>query len=194
MPYHLSAEVFLRMVETEILPRDRRVYLWDGVLYEKMAKKIAHAVTSETARLALSSAIPVGWSLWGENPILVDDFTAPLPDLTVVRGQARDYFSRNAVPKASDIGLVIEIADATLGKNLNASLTRYAAAGLPTYWLVNLITCRIEVYSAPAGPVGSATYTSRDEFALGQEIPLVLDGLVVSRIPVSAMLPSTNPR
>ncbi len=38
-PYKLSADDYFRMVEADIIPPDRRVGLWEGRLYEKMAKK-----------------------------------------------------------------------------------------------------------------------------------------------------------
>jgi Uma2 family endonuclease len=188
--YHLSAEAFLRGVELGIFPEQSRVYLWNGVLYEKMAKKIAHAATSETARLALSSVLPPGWSLCGENPILVDDFTAPLPDLTIVRGAARDYFGRRSVPKLSEIGLVLEMSDATLRIDQTQSLAKYAAAGLPVYWVINLVVLRVEVYSVLVVENGVASYSSKEIYEPGGEVPLILDGIKVTRVAVNDLLPA----
>jgi Uma2 family endonuclease len=188
-PYRMTAEEFFHAVEAGVFPPDRRLGLWEGQLYEKMAKKLAHAASSEMARLALSRVLPEGWSLWGENPILVDNITAPLPDLTVVRGAPIDYFRRNSVPKAPDIGLVVELADATLKRNLKETLAKYAASGLPAYWVVNLVDRRIECFTDPQPAAGTAAFARAERFGPGEEVPLVLDGREVARVPVNDLLP-----
>ena len=38
VPYDLTIDLVSRMIETGLYPRDRRVFLRDGKLYEKMAK------------------------------------------------------------------------------------------------------------------------------------------------------------
>jgi Uma2 family endonuclease len=193
-PFGLTAEAFLRGVEHDLFPTDRRVFLWEGRLYEKMAKKLAHAAATETAREAIGKALPEGWGFWGENPILADEFTAPLPDLAVVRGNARDYFARRTVPRAEEVGLVIEAADRTLGDDLTTTLRKYAAAGLPVYWVLNLVDWRVEVFSGPRVEGGVPSYSSRTTHVPGGDVPLVLDGVEVARIPVDAILPGEKPR
>src|SRR5690349_14210219 len=53
VPYRLTADDYFRMVDADIIPRDRRVELWEGRLVETMAKKQAHAV----AQMVLVEAI-----------------------------------------------------------------------------------------------------------------------------------------
>ncbi|MFO0949910.1 MAG: hypothetical protein U0835_01920 [Isosphaeraceae bacterium] len=79
VPYRLSSSEYFRMVDAGIIPPDRRVGLWEGQLYEKMAKKIAHAGASSKLAAALFRVLPAGWCVWLENPILLDDFSAPCP-------------------------------------------------------------------------------------------------------------------
>jgi Uma2 family endonuclease len=185
----MSAAEYLRAVEAGVFPVDRRIGLWEGRLYEKMAKKLAHSASTEMARLALGRVLPPGWSLWGENPILVDDFSAPLPDLAVVRGAALDYFRRGSVPKVGEIGLVVEMADATLRKNLSDTHRKYAAAGLPAYWVVDLVHSRVEVYGDPQTSPAGPSFASATRFGPGDAVPLILDGREVALVPVSDILP-----
>jgi Uma2 family endonuclease len=187
--YQLSADDYFRMVEADIIPRDRRVGLWAGQLYEKMAKKLPHAVAQSLGLVAVIRALPEGWFVWLENPFLVDDFTAPLPDLTVARGTADDYVRRGSWPKAGEIGLVVELADTSLRKNLTETLRTYARAGLPWYWVVNLVAQRVEVYSRPE----VAGYAASEAFEAGKDIPLMLDGREVARIPARDLLPEESP-
>jgi len=191
MPYRLTAQEFFRMIEAEILPSKRRIALWEGQLYEKMAKKMPHAVGSSKVTMALIRSLPEGWSLWPENPILINDFTAPLPDISVVRGDPDDFIRSGSVPKAEEIGLVVEIAEASLRKNLTATLQVYARAGVPVYWVVNLVARRVEVYSQPQVEEDGVepVYSSVAIFDGEALVPFVLDGREVARIPASDLIP-----
>ena len=190
MPYRLTAQEFFQMVEADILPPKRRIALWEGQLYEKMAKKMPHAVGSSKVNMTLLRSLPEGWSLWPENPILIDDFTAPLPDVSIIRGTPDDFIRKSSVPKTEDIGLVVEIAEASLQKNLTTTLQIYARAGLPVYWVVNLVARRVEVYSEPrVAEDGVAGYSSVAMFDTDHDVPLVLGGREVARIPARALIP-----
>ena len=85
-PYDLTIDLVSRMVETGLIPRDRRVFLRDGRLYEKMAKTKAHGYVGAAVTRAVDRRLPDGWSLWPESTIVLDPTNAPLPDFAVVRG------------------------------------------------------------------------------------------------------------
>ncbi len=61
----------------------------------------------------------------------------------------------------------------------------YGRAGIPIYWIVNLVDRLIEVYSDPR-PDG---YATRTDYLPGQYVPVVLDGKVVGQIAVDDLLP-----
>ena len=189
VPYPLSAADYFRMVDADIIPADRRVGLWKGMLYEKMAKKLPHAGASSKVPLAFWRVLPEGWCVWPDNPILLDDFSAPLPDVAIVRGGPDDYTGRGSVPKAGEIGLVVELSDSSLRKDRTRTLEVYAAAGLPYYWVVNLVDRRVEVYSGPKVEGGIASYAAAETFGAGRDVPVVLDGREAARVPVVDLLP-----
>jgi hypothetical protein len=60
---------------------------------------------------------------------------------------------------------------------------------IPAYWIVNLLDMRIEVYSEPTGSKGKARYRQRQDYSASEELPLVIDGKEVGRIPVRDLLP-----
>jgi Uma2 family endonuclease len=192
-PYRMTAEQYFRAIEADVFPPDHRIELWDGRIYEKMAKKKPHFVSSTKVAGALFRWLPAGWTPWLENPILLNDFTAPLPDAAVVRGHADDYMVRGA-PKAEDIGLVIELADSSLRKDFTKTLSVYARAGIPCYWVVNLVARKIHVFSKPRIEGETASYELAEVFEPGQDVPLVLDDREVARIPVRDLLPGEEPR
>ena len=56
LPYPITSDIFQGMIEHELIPVEKRVYLWDGRLYEKMAKTLPHAASPES-----SSRAERGW-------------------------------------------------------------------------------------------------------------------------------------
>ena len=106
----------------------------------------------------------------------------PEPDVSLARGAPDDYSS--AHPGPPDIGLVVEVADTTLPKDRRRTQT-YGPAGIPVYWIVNLVDRQIEVYSDPR-PDGYATLAI---YRSGQHVPVVLDGNIVGQIVVDEILP-----
>jgi Uma2 family endonuclease len=82
------------------------------------------------------------------------------------------------------VALVVEVAQSSLAQD-RAMIRVYGKAGIPSYWLVNLVDRQVEVYSDPR-PDG---YATRDDYRSGQAVPVVLDGVVVGFITVDDMLP-----
>ncbi len=187
--YRMSAAQYFRAVEADVFPDKERVFLRDGQIYTKMAKKIPHSAASACVTTALISVIPRGWGIWPENPILTNEFSAPLPDLCVVRGHPADYYRRGSHPTAGEISLVVDIAETSLRADRNAALSDYARAGLPVYWIVNLIDWQIEVYTRPETVEGTPRYASREDFTADREVPVTIDGVEVARVPASLILP-----
>src|SRR5262249_8289097 len=85
VPYDLTIDLFSRMVESGLIPQDRRVFLSNGRLYEKMAKTKAHGSIRAAVTRAVDRRLPQDWSLWPESTIVLDPANAPLPDFAVVR-------------------------------------------------------------------------------------------------------------
>jgi Uma2 family endonuclease len=131
-PYLFSVDEFYRMIELDLFPRESRVSLWEGQVYEKMAKTQAHAVAGINLTMTLARALPPGWCLSSENPITVDPAKAPLPDMVVLRGTGNDYLDRR--PSVADVGLVVEVSMSSLKFDTGAKLAAYASASIPAYW------------------------------------------------------------
>ncbi len=54
-PFDLTVEVFSRMIDAGMIPEDRRVYLHDGRLYEKMGKSKPHGFVGAALNRCLES-------------------------------------------------------------------------------------------------------------------------------------------
>src|SRR5262245_46657455 len=189
VPYDLTIDLVSRMVETGLIPRDRRVYLQDGTLYEKMARTKAHGSVGASITMTLAPRLPDDWSLWPESSIVLDPTNAPLPDFAVIRsGNLLGRAAPDRYPGPGDVGLLIEIAVTSLRDDLTSAREQYARAVIPAYWVVDVPGRRILVHTEPRVVAGQGEYARVETYRPGQSLPLVLDGREVTRIPFDEFL------
>ena len=179
------------MVEKGLIPTERRVYLWDGKLYEKMAKTQAHSGPQATLLSAIFRRLPVRYFLNYENPVRLDERHTPLPDMVVLRGEPRAYLKLKRYPDHREVALVAEIAVTSLDKDLGSRLSRYAIS-LPTasYIVVDVLNRRILVHKEPRTDpeTGRGEYRSVESVGPGQSVRISLDGIDLEPIPFEELL------
>ena len=187
--YDLTVELFGRMVESGLIPRDRRIFLRDGRLYEKRAKTKAHGYVGAAVTMAVMKRLPDGWSLWPESAIALNSTNAPLPDFAVIRGaNPLDFASPERYPGPGDVGLLIEVAVTSSRDDLTTALELYARALIPVYWVVDVPGRRILVYSEPRIVEGRGEYARLETHRTGESLPLMLDGKEAARVPFDEIL------
>ena len=184
-PFLFTAEAFRRMIDADVFADDERVELWDGRVTTKMAKKIPHSYSSARLNSLLIQAVPRGWCVWPENPVEIGQVRVPLPDFTVLRGNLENYASK--YPAAGDVVLIIELSDSSLRYDSTTKLAGYAEAGIPVYWVVNLVKNVIQTYAEPVPT--ERRYAREVTYAIGQSVPIHLDGTLIGEIPVLDLLP-----
>jgi Uma2 family endonuclease len=182
--FQFTVDRYERMAEAGILTDDDRVELINGHVVAKMTKGQPHTASLIETRDSLLPIIPPGWHLQTEAAIRIPDFDEPEPDLAVVRGKPRDYVALNRPPEASEVSLVVEIAESSLLRDRTEKCAAYALGRIPVYWLVNLVDERVEVFTDP-GPAG---YRSRREYVRGEIIPVLVNGTEVGRVAVADVL------
>jgi len=93
------------------------------------------------------------------------------------------------------VALVVEVSDATLAYDRGEKLLAYAVGGIPAYWIVNLAggtpleSGQLEVYTEPSGPVDPVGYRRCVVLKSTDQIELTIDGQILGRIAISALLP-----
>ncbi len=86
----------------------------------------------------------------------------PEPDIAWVEN--RSYLK--ARPKATDVFLLIEVADSSLDYDRGEKADLYAKARIADYWVINLIDLCVEVFRDPQ----RGHYRSLQTFELGDKI------------------------
>ncbi len=151
--------------------------------------------TQVLTRDALEAIVPQEWYVDSQEPITLSD-SEPEPDVLIVRGDTRDYLDRHPTP--ADLGLVVEIADATLERDRVAlrmqyrSLKKrlYARAGISVYWIVNLPQQQLEVYTQPNNSAETPTYQQSQIYRLGEGVTVAIAGQTIGQITVNDLLPA----
>jgi Uma2 family endonuclease len=186
MPVRLfSVAEYHRLIADGYFASDERFELLEGLIVLKIPRDPIHDAALMIAEELLRARLPEGWRVRVQSAITTGD-SEPEPDLVVVKGQPRDYLTRH--PGAGDLALVVEISNTTLHDDRNIKQRVYARAGVKTYWIINLIDRRVEVYEDPvADPVPA--YRRRTDFNLAEDVPLVIGGTQVRSVSVSELLP-----
>jgi Uma2 family endonuclease len=145
-----------------------------------------HAGAIRLVDYALRAALPPGWIVSVQSPVSIDDESEPEPDVSVVPGRPLDY--RDTHP--SRPVLVVEVAESSLRFDRRRKGSLYARAGLPDYWIVNLVDRVLEVYRDP-GPETSAPYgwAYRSVVTLAPAAVVEPAGLSGVRVAVADLLP-----
>lgn len=181
-----SVAEYHKLIEIGILTEDDNLELLDGYLVHKMSRNPPHDAALQLIQETLPRLLPAGWCLRMQSAITLSR-SEPEPDGAIVRGNARTYIAQH--PKPADIGFVIEVADSTLDGDRIDKGRIYAEAGIAYYWIVNLVDRQIEVYSLPSGATAAPSFGRRQDHRLGDDVTLVLDTAVVTRIPARELLP-----
>jgi Uma2 family endonuclease len=184
--WRISVAQYHAMAEAGILDADDPVELLEGYLVAKVTKSPAHRLAKRLVRLAIEALLPRGWYIESEDPVTTVD-SEPEPDAVVVRGQDRDYATRH--PGPGDVALVVEVADSSLHRDRTAKRRIYARAGIPVYWIVNLVDRRIEVYTAPSGPGEAPDYAERADYGETAAAPVLIDGRAMGEVHCRHVLP-----
>lgn len=182
----LSVDAYHRLLETGIIEENNSTELLEGYLVLKMAKNPPHAVTLRKTLRRIVPLLPAGWDQCSQDPVTLID-SEPEPDVAIVRGDGTTYIRRH--PRPADIGLVIEVSDATLESDQKDKTRIYARSAVVAYWIVNIPQRQVEVYTLPTGGPAEPHYGQCQIYPSGSAVPFILDGALVGHIPVDELLP-----
>lgn len=145
----ISSEEYHKMGETGMLKPDEKVELINGEIYNMCPIGSKHLSTVNQLIEIFVTAYIHQFIVSVQNPIHIDQWTEPLPDITILKYKKDRY--NMAIPEPADVLAVIEVADTSYNFDKKVKLPLYASSGIPVYWNVNLAKKVVEVYSNPMG-------------------------------------------
>lgn len=123
------------MGEAGIFAPDSRVELIAGEIIDMPPIGSHHAAVVERFARQFHRA-PNGFLVRTQQPLALNEYSEPVPDITLVRSRPDDYFAAHPTP--SDVLLVVEVADTTLRYDLDDKAPLYAERGIVEVWIVDL--------------------------------------------------------
>lgn len=150
-PFRWTRERYEKAVDAGVLTTDDRVELLDGLILNQMSQNEAHAVVTSVVAAVLRSGAGPETHVREEKPIALSGSSEPEPDVAVVRGGVREFLRQH--PEPSALILLVEVAETSLARDRTVKAALYAEAGVPEYWIVNLVDRTVEAHRDPAAGV-----------------------------------------
>jgi Uma2 family endonuclease len=176
-----DSDSYLRMAEAGILSPTDRVELVHGDILVMSPIGPRHGAAVNAANRMIVKAIGEKALIWVQTTVVLDRFVVPEPDIALLKPRD-DYYSTKH-PGASDILLIVEVADSSLEYDTTVKLGLYAILGIPEYWIADLRNDRLLVYAQPEGGAYQiALELHRGELIAPRALP-------ESEFPVAVFLP-----
>ncbi len=180
-----TVQDYHRMSELGILDPNERTELIAGQITLMAAKGTPHVTALRLLATALGESLaeqPVFVST--QDPIQLDDFSEPEPDLALLQGTVLDYVDHH--PRPDQVYLVVEVADATLKRDCEVKDQIYAQAGIADYWVLDVKNRQLHIFRNPT-PTGYTSHLILKE--PNQVSPLAFPNLILT---LTSILPPVS--
>lgn len=142
-----TVEEYHQIAAAGIFHPEERVELIAGKIIRMIAKGTAHS--SAVGRIYKLLENCLGQQVWirTEQPVVLDDFSEPEPDVALVRIDPLDYADHHPTP--SEVYLIIEVADSSLKYDRETKGKAYAKSGIADYWVLDVNERQLHVFREP---------------------------------------------
>lgn len=171
----LSVQDYHQMAESGILQPDERIELLEGQIIQMAAKGTAHSAAVTRIERLLRNRLGERVLLRFQDPVRLNDYSEPEPDVAVVQPNTLFYEDHHPIP--SEVFLLIEVSDTTLKFDREVKSPAYARSGIAEYWVLDVKARKLHVYRVP----GADGYQS--EAILSEELtvaPLAFPDCVIT--------------
>ncbi|MEM9830856.1 MAG: Uma2 family endonuclease [Bacteroidota bacterium] len=146
-PRKFTVEEYLTLIDSGFFHPDEKVELIEGELINKMGIGQKHATcVTKLTKIFVKMILDEELEVSVQNPIRLAR-SRPEPDLVIHTSASLE---QGVDPVPEGIILVVEVSQSTLKQDREVKLPIYAQAGISVYWIVNLETDNVEVYTKPA--------------------------------------------
>lgn len=153
--HRFDVSAYYRMAEIGVLQPEMRVELLNGTVTDLYRQTPLHAAVTNGVAQPFLNLTRNNCIVSIHNPVRLDDFNEPEPDVALLRLVPNYYQHRR--PGPDDVFLIVEVADTSLEYD-REKLLIYGRAGIAEVWIVNLNEFTVEVYREP-GLTGYASKT-----------------------------------
>ncbi len=142
---------YYRMADAGILREDDRVELIEGEIIQMGPIGSRHAARVTRAERVLRRHLGEVVTVRTQNPVRLDDYSEPEPDIALVKPKGNLY--EDAHPGPREVFLILEISDTSSAFDRQVKAPMYARAGIAELWLELITEECIEIYTEPANGV-----------------------------------------
>lgn len=157
-PHRFTVKEYYQMAETTgIFDCANKMELIEGEIVD-MVSPIGskHADWVDRLSYYFIRELPDGVVVRNQNPIHLDNMTEPEPDLVLAAPRKQPY--SEAHPSATDVLLLIEVADSSLAYDRDIKAPLYARHGIAEYWLIDIESNVLTIYREPSNEGYRSTY------------------------------------
>jgi Uma2 family endonuclease len=168
-----TVDEYYRMAESGVFAPDERVELVEGVVYRMSPEGKRHVAAIELASDRFRELLAGRHRIRSQHPLSLSVEAEPEPDVAIVENpDPRAYLDSH--PQTAL--LVIEVSESSLEYDLTVKAKQYSKAGIPEYWVINLVDDVVEVFRSPK-PEGYREHVTKRP---GERIqPVALEGLFI---------------
>jgi Uma2 family endonuclease len=142
-----TVEEYHQMAQAGIFHPEERVELIAGQIIRMSAKGTAHTAAVRRTAKVLRNLLFNQAEVYTQDPIQLNDFSEPEPDVAVVRINPLDYADHHPTP--SEVYLIIEVADSSFKYDRETKGKAYAQSGIADYWVLDVNDRKLHVLREP---------------------------------------------
>jgi Uma2 family endonuclease len=138
---------YQKMVQLGILPEESGWEIIAGEIIKKIPIGSKHAGTVKRISEVIRDVIGKAAIISVQDPIHLDDYNEPEPDIALLRRRGDFYTESHPIPM--EILVLIEVSDSTVKYDRETKKTLYAEHEIGEFWLVDLTNKTIEIHTQP---------------------------------------------
>jgi len=143
-PRRFTVDEYHRLIAVGILDEDEHVELLEGVITAMSPHGVPHARCIRWLTRYLIRTLSDDYHVRPQLPLTLRPRNEPEPDLAVVSAAAE---KEDAHP--SSAFLAVEVSGGSLRVDRKVKTVVYARAGIPEYWIVDVVAKVVEIYTEP---------------------------------------------
>src|SRR5258708_10013374 len=168
-----TVDEYTRMAEAGILSEDDRTELIEGEIIRMSPIGKRHASIIIRLTRILGPIVGDNAFLSIQNPLQLDSYSQPQPDIALLKPREDLYADGIATPES--VLLLIEVCDSSLSYDKEVKLLLYAKAGIPEVWIEDLPGDKIEAYSNPVkGKYQNSRIIRRGDSISPERLPVLV--------------------